>query len=182
MTAAGPSFHLLRWVRFFAGANWPIRRQSQNLSSGIPAGSAGADAGGAAVDGGRGGPLRHERPYTDSDYQADVRRGLPALRDGWIVERGDTEDYVGRSDRPEDNGRTRAGGRNLDEVFAGSTRRTRRAVAGRVVTQLAYTRRGEINSGDGVRRLARRRRPRTGPPRGGGGAGGDPIELQPPRG
>jgi phosphomethylpyrimidine synthase len=83
-------------------------------------------------------------PYTDSDYQADVRRGLPALRDGWIVERGDTEDYVGRSDRPEDNGRTRAGGRNLDEVFAGSTRRTRRAVEGRVVTQLAYARRGEI--------------------------------------
>jgi phosphomethylpyrimidine synthase len=81
-------------------------------------------------------------PYTDSDYQADVRRGLPALRDGWIAERSDTEDYEGRSIRPEDNGRTQAGGRNLDEVFAGSTRRTRRAVAGRVVTQLAYARRG----------------------------------------
>jgi len=85
-------------------------------------------------------------PYTDSDYQADVRRGLPALRDRWIVERSDTEDYEGRSIRPEDNGRTQAGGRNLDEVFAGSIRRTRRAVEGRAVTQLAYARRGEITS------------------------------------
>jgi phosphomethylpyrimidine synthase len=89
---------------------------------------------------------RRSGPYTDSDYQADVRRGLPALRHGWIVERGDTENYEGRSIRPEDNGRTRAGRRNLDEVFTGSTRRARRAVAGRIVTQLAYARRGEITA------------------------------------
>ena len=85
-------------------------------------------------------------PYTDSGYQVDVRRGLPALRHGWILERGDTEDYEGRSIRPEDNGRTPAGGRNLDEVFAGSTQRTRRGVGGRAITQLAYARRGEITA------------------------------------
>ena len=83
-------------------------------------------------------------PYTDPGFTPDVRRGLPALRDGWIVERGDTEEYVGRPPRPEDNGRWRGDGRNLDAIFTGSGRRPRRAVGGRAVTQLAYARRGEI--------------------------------------
>ena len=83
-------------------------------------------------------------PYTDPGFTPDVRRGLPALRDGWIVERGDTEEYVGRPPRPEDNGRWRGDERNLDAIFTGSGRRPRRAVGGRAVTQLAYARRGEI--------------------------------------
>ncbi|HVD02587.1 MAG TPA: phosphomethylpyrimidine synthase ThiC [Candidatus Dormibacteraeota bacterium] len=83
-------------------------------------------------------------PYTDPSFQADVRHGLPALRDGWIAERGDTEEYDGRLVSPADNGRTPVGGRNLDEVFAASSRRPRRAVDDRAVTQLAYARRGEI--------------------------------------
>jgi len=83
-------------------------------------------------------------PYTDPSFQADVRHGLPALRDGWIAERGDTEEYDGRPVSPADNGRTPVGGRNLDEVFAASSRRPRRAVDDRAVTQLAYARRGEI--------------------------------------
>ncbi len=82
--------------------------------------------------------------YTDPGFQADVRRGLPALRDGWIAERGDTEEYDGRPVTPADNGRPPVGGRNLDELFAASSRRPRRAVDGRAVTQLAYARRGEI--------------------------------------
>ena len=83
-------------------------------------------------------------PYTDPGFTPDVRRGLPALRDGWIVERGDTEEYVGRPPRPEDNGRWRGDERNLDAIFTGSGRRPRRAVGGRAVTQLAYARHGEI--------------------------------------
>ena len=83
-------------------------------------------------------------PYTDPGFTPDVRRGLPALRDGWIVQRGDTEEYVGRPPRPEDNGRWRGDERNLDAIFTGSGRRPRRAVGGRAVTQLAYARRGEI--------------------------------------
>ena len=35
-------------------------------------------------------------PYTDPQAQIDVRRGLPALRQPWIDERGDTESYEGR--------------------------------------------------------------------------------------
>jgi phosphomethylpyrimidine synthase len=30
-------------------------------------------------------------PYTAPQYQVDIRRGLPRLREGWIVARGDTE-------------------------------------------------------------------------------------------
>lgn len=43
-------------------------------------------------------------PYTDPSYEPDVRRGLPALRDPWIRQRGDVEEYDGREARPEDDG------------------------------------------------------------------------------
>jgi phosphomethylpyrimidine synthase len=81
-------------------------------------------------------------PYTDPGVETDVSRGLPALRDRWIAERADTEPYDGRPVRPEDNGRARAGERNLDEVFVASGRRPRRATGNQAVTQLAYARRG----------------------------------------
>jgi phosphomethylpyrimidine synthase len=82
-------------------------------------------------------------PWTDPGFKPDVHRGLPPLRDGWIAERKDTESYDGRRVRPEDNGRFRAG-RNLDEVFTGSSRRPLQAVGGGAVTQLAYARRGDV--------------------------------------
>ncbi|NYI05086.1 phosphomethylpyrimidine synthase [Allostreptomyces psammosilenae] len=87
-------------------------------------------------------------PYTDPAQPTDVRRGLPPLRDPWIVQRGDTEEYPGREPRPEDDGlrhtSPRGGLRNLDAVFPGRPRRPRRGRDGRAVTQLAYARRGEI--------------------------------------
>ncbi len=83
-------------------------------------------------------------PYTDPGFQADLRRGLPTLREGWILERGDTQEYDGRPVGPKDNGRLPAGAGNLDEVFVSSHRRPRRAVGEGAVTQLAYARRGEI--------------------------------------
>src|SRR5918997_970073 len=42
--------------------------------------------------------------WDDPSVRADVREGLPALRRDWIVSRGDVEEYVGRTIRPEDNG------------------------------------------------------------------------------
>ncbi|QMU74465.1 phosphomethylpyrimidine synthase ThiC [Streptacidiphilus sp. PB12-B1b] len=87
-------------------------------------------------------------PYTDPEFQPDVRRGLPALRDPWIVRRGDVEDYHGREARPEDDGlrhtSPRGGLANLDAVFPGRPRRPRRARDGQAVTQLAYARRGVV--------------------------------------
>ncbi|WP_276354721.1 phosphomethylpyrimidine synthase ThiC [Cohnella caldifontis] len=85
-------------------------------------------------------------PYTEDGYRADVRRGLPALRGGWISERGDTEEYDGRAVKPEDNGFASAerAGEKGAELFPGLTRRPRRAKAGGNVTQLHYARRGIV--------------------------------------
>ncbi|GAA1965654.1 phosphomethylpyrimidine synthase ThiC [Kitasatospora viridis] len=88
-------------------------------------------------------------PYTDPDHQPDVRRGLPALRDPWIRQRGDVEEYDGREGRPEDDGirhTSPRGGdlRNLDAVFPGRPRRPLRARDGVAVTQLGYAKRGIV--------------------------------------
>ena len=88
-------------------------------------------------------------PYTDSAYEPDVRRGLPALRDPWIRQRGDVEEYDGREARPEDDGikhtSPRGGNlRNLDAVFPGRPRRPLRARDGVAVTQLAYAKFGIV--------------------------------------
>ncbi|MEV7774814.1 phosphomethylpyrimidine synthase ThiC [Kitasatospora sp. NPDC086791] len=88
-------------------------------------------------------------PYTDPAYEPDVRRGLPALRDPWIRQRGDVEEYDGREPRPEDDGikhtAPRGGNlRNLDAVFPGRPRRPLRGRDGAAVTQLAYAKRGVV--------------------------------------
>jgi phosphomethylpyrimidine synthase len=82
-------------------------------------------------------------PYTDAGLRTDIRLGLPALRQPWIDERGDTAPYTGREVQPVDDGLKRHDTRNLDSVFAG-TRQPRKALPGTTVTQLAYARRGEI--------------------------------------
>ncbi len=81
-------------------------------------------------------------PWGDLDFHGDVRRGLPALRDAWIQERGDTETYVGRSVRPEDNGHSGSNGA-VHEQFPGVSRKPRRAKTGSV-SQLNYARKGVI--------------------------------------
>jgi phosphomethylpyrimidine synthase len=81
-------------------------------------------------------------PWGDLDFHGDVRRGLPALRDAWIQERGDTETYVGRSVRPEDNGHSGPNGA-VREQFPGVSRKPRRAKEG-CVSQLNYARKGVI--------------------------------------
>src|SRR5215831_14598963 len=43
-------------------------------------------------------------PWGDTNYHGDVRQGLPALRQPWILDRGDTIEIEGRSTKPEDNG------------------------------------------------------------------------------
>ncbi len=80
-------------------------------------------------------------PYTDPAYRADVRRGLPPLRAGWVRERGDVEEL------PEPTSayrRARESDPALAAVRFPERRRPLRARAGRRVTQLHYARRGEI--------------------------------------
>ena len=81
-------------------------------------------------------------PYTDPTAKIDIRAGLPALRQKWIEERGDTEVL---SDLTSDFGRERANDKALDELrFPGLHRKPRRAKAGTNVTQMHYARKGII--------------------------------------
>ncbi|WP_423246161.1 phosphomethylpyrimidine synthase ThiC [Paenibacillus cucumis (ex Kampfer et al. 2016)] len=83
-------------------------------------------------------------PMTDPEFQMDIRKGLPALRNHWIMERGDVEAYEGRAVKPEDNG-LKAGGRRAGaEEYPGFRGQPLRAQAGRSVTQMHYARQGLI--------------------------------------
>ncbi|MEF3355736.1 phosphomethylpyrimidine synthase ThiC [Paenibacillus sp. GYB006] len=84
-------------------------------------------------------------PMGDADYEADITKGLPALRHEWIWERGDVEYYEGRTVKPEDNGlRSERSVQQAAEVFPGEASRPLRAKSGQNVTQLHYARRGII--------------------------------------
>ena len=83
-------------------------------------------------------------PYTDPSATIDIRAGLPALRQQWVAARGDVEEYDGRHVQAVDNGLRSGGERANMETFPGLMRRPLRARPGRNVTQLHYSRRGEI--------------------------------------
>ncbi|MCB1741418.1 MAG: phosphomethylpyrimidine synthase ThiC, partial [Gammaproteobacteria bacterium] len=80
-------------------------------------------------------------PYTDPTAHIDVRQGLPALRQTWIEERGDTEQLAGRTSN---YGRQRSDDPALASLRFEHIRAPRRARAGANVTQLHYARRGIV--------------------------------------
>ena len=80
-------------------------------------------------------------PYTDPEAHIDLMQGLPALRQGWIEERGDTEQLAGPSS---EFGQARQSDAELAELRFEHIRPPRRAVAGKNVTQLHYARQGII--------------------------------------
>lgn len=84
-------------------------------------------------------------PYTDPDYVADITKGLPALRNPWIWERSDVEEYEGREIQALDNGFTDENDpRAHHHVFPGLKRKPLRAKNGKNVTQLHYAKKGII--------------------------------------
>ena len=96
-------------------------------------------------------------PYSDPQATIDLRAGLPALRRPWVLDRGDVEEYVGRTVQPIDNGHGKGRGNghghgnghgngngSHNAVSAVATRPPLRAKAGRNVTQMHYARRGLI--------------------------------------
>ncbi|MBB3907820.1 phosphomethylpyrimidine synthase ThiC [Anoxybacteroides rupiense] len=80
-------------------------------------------------------------PYTDTEFQADIYRGLPELRKRWILERDDVEEYEGRPVRPEDNGLSKGKESN---VYLPFKRTPLRAKNGKAVTQMHYAKRGIV--------------------------------------
>lgn len=79
--------------------------------------------------------------YSDPDAEIDIYKGLPRLREDWIVARGDVEAYDGRPVKPEDNG-------NVEEKFLvpefPAKHRPYRAKSGKTVTQMAYAKAGIV--------------------------------------
>jgi phosphomethylpyrimidine synthase len=84
--------------------------------------------------------------YTDQDFldKIDLNKGLPRLRQNWILERGDVEFYQGRDVKPEDNGVTAIGAKPSAPEFDLSEFKPLCAKAGKKPTQMAYARAGII--------------------------------------
>ena len=80
-------------------------------------------------------------PYTDPEVTIDVRKGLPALRAGWIAERGDTEELAAFSSR---YARLREQNLTLEPLRFDLKRQPRRALPGKNVSQRWYARQGII--------------------------------------
>jgi phosphomethylpyrimidine synthase len=83
--------------------------------------------------------------YSEPDAEVDINRGLPVLREPWILARGDVEFHEGREVKPEDNG-LRRGEASSVSVFDRGRRQVLRAKPGAAVTQIAYARRGIVTS------------------------------------
>jgi len=82
-------------------------------------------------------------PYTDESLTIDIEKGLDSRRRGWILARGDVEDYDGRARQPEDDGLKRGELLSVPQ-FDRAGRKPLRARSGRNVTQLHYARQGII--------------------------------------
>ncbi len=80
-------------------------------------------------------------PYTDPEAKIDIRAGLPAMRQRWIEERGDTEELDGPTSH---YGRERLADAKLAQLRFQLGRKPRRAKPGSNVTQMHYARRGLV--------------------------------------
>jgi phosphomethylpyrimidine synthase len=80
-------------------------------------------------------------PYTDPVATIDIRSGLASVRGAWIAERNDTEELAGPSSQ---YGIERMNDAALAELRFNLTRKPRRALAGKNVSQMHYARQGII--------------------------------------
>jgi len=79
--------------------------------------------------------------YTDPEAQIDLLKGLPALRNNWIMERGDTEQLTGPSS---EYGAKRQNAPELAHLRFEHIHAPRKAKAGKNVSQMHYARQGII--------------------------------------
>jgi phosphomethylpyrimidine synthase len=80
-------------------------------------------------------------PYSDTDAKIDIRSGLPALREKWIAERGDTVLLDGPTSA---YGAERLHDSRLAELRFSLKRKPRRAKPGANVSQMHYAKQGTI--------------------------------------
>ncbi|PRD46307.1 phosphomethylpyrimidine synthase ThiC [Sphingobacterium haloxyli] len=80
-------------------------------------------------------------PYTDEHASIDVRKGLPRIREQWILDRGDVEVLESISS---EYGKARLADQSLDELRFEYSHKPKVATEGGNVTQLHYARKGII--------------------------------------
>ncbi|MGI4759302.1 MAG: phosphomethylpyrimidine synthase ThiC [Janthinobacterium lividum] len=80
-------------------------------------------------------------PYTDPNVAIDLKKGLPRLRESWILERGDVEQLAGTTS---DYGQQRAADNSLDHLRFEHIAAPLRAKAGANVSQMHYAKQGLI--------------------------------------
>lgn len=80
-------------------------------------------------------------PYTDENAIIDVRKGLPRIREQWIVDRGDVESLENITSL---YGKERLADKSLDELRFEYSHKPKIAKEGKNVTQLYYAKKGMI--------------------------------------
>jgi phosphomethylpyrimidine synthase len=80
-------------------------------------------------------------PYTDENASIDVKRGLPRLREQWIIDRNDVEQL---NEVSSVYGKERKDDKSLDTLRFEHIRKPYRSLNGKIVTQLAYAKNGII--------------------------------------
>lgn len=80
-------------------------------------------------------------PYTDPNITIDLKKGLPRLREEWILKRGDVEEL---SEISSEYGRQRANDKSLDSLRFEHIKKPLRAKPGKNVSQLHYAKQGII--------------------------------------
>ena len=80
-------------------------------------------------------------PYTDPNIQIDVRKGLPRIREQWILNRNDVEELTEISS---EYGKSRLNDQKLDHLRFEYLHKPMRAKKGANVTQLHYAKQGII--------------------------------------
>jgi len=79
--------------------------------------------------------------YSDADAHIDLQKGLPSIRERWILERNDTEQLIEQSSH---FGRQRLENNSLNFLRFPNIKKPRRAKSGQNITQLHYARKGII--------------------------------------
>lgn len=80
-------------------------------------------------------------PYTDPNVEIDLKKGLPRLRESWILDRNDVEQLPGTTS---DYGQQRAADTQLDHLRFEHIAAPLRAKAGANVSQMHYAKNGLI--------------------------------------
>ena len=80
-------------------------------------------------------------PFSDPDMEIDLKKGLPRLREPWILSRGDVEQLPSMTS---EYGRLRRADRSLDHLRFEHITLPYRAKSGKSITQMAYAKQGII--------------------------------------